>query len=201
MLSAPVEPERNSVVFADGVPCPCYVEGLVCADSKWNGSLPVATSSGQMTLPLRMWALKKKARPKCRAFLYTFRSPERLRANVIARRTAKRGRSAAMRGRHSISFVALLKRHIRTSMSNGGFPSPPQVPPNRNPKRPRLPRVWGLFLADRQKRRRPSRSLTPPQTAAFRQNRLMNRLIKQRSRQTRFAPFAAARDINRKPDG
>ena len=38
-------------------------------------------------------------------------------------------------------------------MSNGGFPSPPQVPPNRNPKRPRLPRVWGLFLADRQKRR------------------------------------------------
>ena len=42
---------------------------------------------------------------------------------------------------------------------------------------------------------------SPPQTAAFRQNRLINRLIKQRSRQTRFAPFAAARDINRKPDG
>ena len=50
-------------------------------------SLPVVTSSGQMTLPLRMWALKKKARPKCRAFLYTFRSPERLRANVLAKRT------------------------------------------------------------------------------------------------------------------
>ena len=38
LLSAPVEPERNAVFFADGVTCPRYVEGLVCADSKWNGS-------------------------------------------------------------------------------------------------------------------------------------------------------------------
>ena len=58
-----------------------------------------------------------------------------------------------MRGRHSISFVALLKRHIRTNMSNGGFPSPPQVPPNQEPEEAHeLPRVWGLFLADRPKK-------------------------------------------------
>ena len=86
----------------------------------------------------------KKESPAAVPSLLTSRSPKSSR-EVTVREGWKGGKSAAINGSSTISFVVLRKRHIPL----GGSPSPTQVPPIGTRRGPTPPYLGPLFCIPR----------------------------------------------------